>query len=176
METTALIAELEFRLATYENDLQQHEEAVATVKPIVINLRGTIEALKASLAKDTRTGNLPFVPEPSQIEANNHGHNGNGNSATRRPARRPEFEAISVIESARLLLSKSPRGLHADVITRSIYDCKTRDQFHVAKHSVVAEMIRGAKRGIFRKLGGNRFHVKKTEASQTNVSHIRDAS
>ena len=170
-DTQEHLAWLQDKLATYESKLTNAESAVAKLRPIVLNLRGTIEALTSDgqeliLSKDLLRGqpvnngdqiiSAPLLAEPAitkRFTVGNHNPN--------MPARRSEFANSTLIQAAgQVINNNSPNTMHADEITNAVFVIETRAQFKLAKHSVASELYRGARKGLWEFLGQNRYRHK----------------
>ncbi len=159
--TSTHLAWLQDKLLGYEYKLAEAENAVANLRPLVSNLRDVIDALTAehdgpkpqrnifgddtihqSSSQDTQPERKPFVQ---------------GNQNPEMPARRPEFADSTLIAAAGEIVNSASRTLHADEITKAVFVSTDKVGFALAKHSMASELYRGAKRGFWTALGGNRY-------------------
>ena len=154
---------LQERLVAYESKLLEAESTVSRLRPIVANLRGTIEVL----------GSDERGPTPPQDLFSRHDFNGasstssplpmvskpftKGNQNPNMPDRRPEYAETTLLEAAGLIINAAPDIMHADDVTRAMFDIKSKTGFALAKHSMASELYRGAKKGLWNALGDNRY-------------------
>jgi hypothetical protein len=73
--------------------------------------------------------------------------------------RQAEFEAMSTVVAVRNILAGKDDGLHADKIAAKIFavDPTDKKRFLKVKSVVVSEIVKGVKRGEFRRAGQNIF-------------------
>ena len=155
---------LQDKLSTYESKVTEAEATVAKLKPIVSNLHTVIAAF---IAEDQ--GPLPdrdmFGNEAThQNRYQETGHLGKpftqGNRSPDMPNRRPEFANYTLISAACKILHDAPDILHANDITKAVFEIRDKASFHKAKHSMVSELYRGAKKGMLTSLGDNKYRCK----------------
>ncbi|MBI2861945.1 MAG: hypothetical protein HYX89_03900 [Chloroflexi bacterium] len=163
------------KLAETERELVVAEATVARLRPVVINMRATLDALsgetrystfKAASALSTRESRSGMVDAASFVFES-------GTKARRMPLHRPEYAGMTNVQAARAVLEA--RGpLHVDDITKAVFIIENRDGFLVGKRNLTTELIRGARKGMFEFLGKNRFAPvnstigQKTESPENN--------
>ena len=156
---------LQEKLACYESKLSDAESAIAELRPIVLNLRGTIEAL-------TTEGHGP-TPQKNFVDDQSVNNDANlfvgqptittqkpftvGNQNPNMPARRPEFATTRLLDAASQIIDNTPNTVHANDVTNSVFIIETKEQFGLAKRSMAAELHRGAKNGLWDFIGENRY-------------------
>ena len=154
---------LQQKLDHYESKLAAAEVEVERLRPAVISLRGTLEALSAE-----RKGPAPPVrlfDRSSDVGIDKPDVNGDlagkpfttGNKNPLMPPRRPEYAEARLIDAARSVIIQSQTTIHADQVTEAVFLISSKEQFKLAKHSMASELLRGANKGFWQKLGGNRF-------------------
>lgn len=131
-------------LTGYESEIQEALDKVERLKPIVTHLSALIHAL------DTDSGNkvdaaatapqFPFDrPAPSESM----------------PAKRSRFKESTILDAEVAVLRERGKAMHADDITREIFEIKTPHQFYAAKRTVVSELLRRAlPKGLAKRAAG----------------------
>lgn len=120
---------------------RQFEEAQAIVKreePICHHLRHLIGSLVPG-------GKLDM---PAAVAA--------GLAAANRPLlRNGEFEGMSLLDAVSRILAEVKRPLHADDLTKRIFSLRNGVDFGRAKNALVGDLVRGVKKGRFKRAGKN---------------------
>jgi len=158
---------LQDKLAAYESKLAETEATIARLRPIVLNLRGTIDAI----ASEERGASPPkdlFGEQPATNGALNGASSPGpkytlftrGNKNPNMPERKAEFADRTLIDAAAQVINATPDTLHADSVIKAVFVIENIDQFKLAKHSMGSELHRGARRGLWQAVGGNRFRPK----------------
>lgn len=144
--------------AEYETTLKRLNE----LAPVMTNLRGLIGAFDSEAAGAShREERTPQPPPPVGAM----------------PMRKPQYRAMTVIEAAQQILDQKGTPMHADEIVRAIYEIRSPQGFTAAKRSVVSELIRGTKRGVFRRArGANRFASAREEDPQRRLTRELSAN
>lgn len=161
---------LQDRLASYESKLSEAESTVARLRPIVSNLQGTIEALASDDRGPTPQKDLfdgqpvdsgPQTITPAPIVATTTIKPFKiGNQNPNMPARRAGFARCSLIEAAGMIINGFASDVHADTVTKSVFEDSDRAGFLLAKRSMASEMYRGAKKGLWTAQGDNWYRRK----------------
>lgn len=155
-------------LADYLTELSEAEATVLRLRPKATHLAETLRDLEAGERGDTPSEKLPPIDVWAEVEGQVHEQNShlkNPSSpftpgvkkSARMPDRQPEYADISIIMGARKILNSSSKVYHADELVTTIYNVKTREEFKAAKQTVVSELLRGESKGLWRKLGGNKY-------------------
>ncbi len=148
------------RLGDFESKLADAERTVARLKPAVVNLRGTIDALNAA-EQGPRPSEPLFLTLPTSPNGEGTQNLGApftaGNKNPNMPERRLVFANGTLLEAAGQLVDASAEPLHADVVTNAIFVIRDKKEFALAKHSVASELYRGAKKGLWAKAGPNLY-------------------
>ena len=155
---------LQDKLATYEGKLSEAEATVAKLKPIVSNLHTVIVAFIAEdqgpLPDRDMFGNEATHQNRYQETEHLSKPFTQGNRSPDMPNRRPEFANHTLISAACKILHDAPDILHANDITKAIFEIGDKASFRKAKHSMVSELSRGAKKGVLTSLGDNKYWCK----------------
>ena len=155
---------LQDKLAIYEGKLTEAEATVDKLKPIVSNLHTVIVAF---IAEDQ--GSLPDQDMFGNEATHQHRYQETehfsqpftqGNRSPDMPNRRPEFANYTLISAACKILHDAPGILHANYITEAVFEIRDKAGFRKAKHSMVSELYRGAKKGVLTSLGDNTYRCK----------------
>ena len=161
MNTEQHLDWLRSKLTEFESDLADAERTVAILRPAVNSLRSTIEALSTDGRKPLQSEKLfeiskdenkapivqdmlgkPFMP---------------GNKNPEMPKRRPLFAQITLLDAAQRLITNSAKPLHANVVAEAIFEIHDSRELKLAKRSVASELYRGAKKGLWMKVGPNLY-------------------
>lgn len=129
---------LEQLLKQYEPEFQKAQETAQRLAPIIEHLRMLITSLGG--------GTVPRW-EIAEGESRRDPTTGVG-----MPPRRDFYTGMSTIEAARQVLAKVGGGpMHVDDMIAQMFEVKKEDavQFARVKRTLVSEVIRGMKRGIF---------------------------
>ena len=162
--TNEHLAWLQDKLATYEGKLTEAEATVAKLKPIVSNLHTVIVAF---IAEDR--GPLPDQDMFGNEATHQNGYQETehlskpftqGNRSPDMPNRRPEFANYTLISAACKILHDAPGILHANDITKAVFEIRDEASLRKAKPSMASELYRGAKKGELTSLGNNKYRCK----------------
>jgi hypothetical protein len=149
---------LEEKLDKANKDLEKANAIIQENAPLVAHIQGLLTMLKAkrapqSSASDTLSKNsqsyIPFARQVPNIP--------NKSEALRRSAR---YSNTSVVDAAKSIMETVPtKEWHVHELAPQIYEVSREDRkaWFKAVHQLSSEMIRGSNRGLWRKLGGNRF-------------------
>lgn len=157
---------LQDKLADYEAKLDDAESIVAKLRPIVTNLRGSIDALLSDshgpIPDNDMFQGQPLSPNGtvSQNRPTNRKHFAQGNQNPLMPARCAAYADVTLLDAAAHVINNTPSTVHADEVTNHVYHIENRKQFALAKHTMASELYRGAKKGLWDALGENRYRRK----------------
>ena len=160
-ETATHLDWLRDQLAGYEERLSQAEATVTRLRPTVASLRFALEALQTD-------GGSPPPPTPDMFGNKVESAMSDrypvltrlftqGNQNPDMPARRPEFVDKTLIQAGGVVVNAAHGAVHGDDVTKAVFDIKTPSDFALAKRSMTSELFRGAKKGLWVALGGNRY-------------------
>jgi hypothetical protein len=135
------------------------EQAIATVRreePIVTSLRRAIAALmeespyaQARITNGTNQASFHIIPDGAHRAAAIHALQQNESGI---PTRKAEYADRTIIEAMHKAFVKiAPTGfIHIDRIVDEVYNpIEHRDVFYRIKRTLVSEIIRGMKKGLF---------------------------
>ena len=134
---------LQEMLAEHEHRLEEAQEIVKREEPICHHLRHLIGSMK------------PGAP----VQASQEGASPGGNPLTRKP----EFATGSLLDAVERILAGSKQAIHADDLTKRIFVLRDKSELARAKNALVSDMVRGVKRGRFRRTGKNLYALPNGE-------------
>ncbi len=146
---------LQALLAEHERTLSIGLETVDRERPIVFTLKNAIAALKGE--RISATFGFSFTHK-SAGEPLNVGTSGLAIQPL--PGRKPEFANMTIMNSLEKVLAKRQgEFVHADHLVKEIYEpTGDNDVFYRIKRTLVSELLRGMKKGLFvRGPGKNTF-------------------
>jgi hypothetical protein len=129
---------LEQLLKQYEPEFQKAQETAQRLAPIITNLRMLIASLGGGTVPRYEIANGESRRDPT--------------TGVGMPPRRDFYATIPTIEAARQVLMKAGGGpMHVDDMIGQMFEVNKDDsaQFLRVKRTLVSELIRGMKRGIF---------------------------
>ena len=87
-----------------------------------------------------------------------------GNRTKDFPLRKMEWEGMTLDEIIQSILTTSPDEIfHANILCHKIYEIKSDAELHKVKRSLVSNLRRGVKRGMWEAIPRNRYKAKVTE-------------
>ncbi len=147
---------LQALLAENEQKLGDAVRVVNETRPVVFSLRNTISALKGQKMAGQGVQFL-YNTDFSEWLVN---RGASGLPIQPLPSRKPEFANMTIMASLQAVLAKRPgEFVHADELVKAIYEpTEDNDIFYRIKRTLVSEILRGIKKGLFvRGPGKNTF-------------------
>lgn len=152
------------KLVEYQQELGLAESTTERLRPIVANLRSTIEALESSspnislFTVEELEAIQPTVSDgPTETPAPKTSFAPGARKSAKMPERRSQYANVSIMNIVSGILGSADRPYHADELVDAIWDVQTQDERKAAKRSIVSEMLRGSSKGFWRKLGRNKY-------------------
>ena len=152
---------LQDKLADYESELTQAETAAARLRPIVANLRGTIEALAAEhpgikLSQEIfgRNGNSDRLQAGTYARSNSFAQ---GNRNPDAAVRRAEYANMTLLEAAENIVNAAHGPIALDTVFSTVFEPSEELGERLAKKSMASSLYRGAKRGYWKLLEEKMF-------------------
>lgn len=155
-ERVTILQEL---LTEHEQILKNAVQTANHARPIVVSLRNAIAALKG---EKVPLSGFQFIFNRSDTASGSINLGSSGLAIQPLPGRKPEFANMTIMASLqRFLAAKPGEFVHADQLVKEIYEpTEDNDIFYRIKRTLVSEVLRGMKKGLFvRGPGKNTFGV-----------------